>query len=273
MKLPKTFYALFLIIILFVLLDSFLAADSLSVKDLFKKSYNLYQDKKYEEAIVVSNQILESNPKFYPAYNIIGLCKTNQKRNVLDAVFYFEKSLAITPKQPQIYNFISVLYNELGMREKGFSYIKKGLKHNPNNFLLIYNAGLTSLLVKRNPYVALDFFQKAEQINSGHQRLLYLLGISYLFSNQKEMVLDMITRLRKDGSREFAWKLEELIRKSEEGEKIDLGGAMKFYSQQPREGKSKIENEKKQEKIETSQPETKLKGKGTIYIKQKFQKK
>jgi tetratricopeptide (TPR) repeat protein len=249
-----------------------LPAQDLSLKQLFRRSYSLYQEGKCGEAIEIANKIIEINSQFYPAYNLIGFCKTREKDNIMDAIFNFEQGLKINPKQPQIYNIISVFYKELGMDEKSFSYIKAGLKHNPGSFVLNFNAGITELLINHNPQDAVDYFKKAQKIKPAHQRLLYLLGVSYLFSQQKEMALDTIIRLREIDGWDFAWQLEELIRKIEKGEDINFGQVLGVYNNQPKKEKIKKEPENKRGKVQAGDSNITIKGKGSMQIKQKYRR-
>lgn len=199
------------------------------LKRQFEKSHRFYQERKYDKAIELAETIINDNPDFYPAYNLIGFCRVEGRREILESIFYFTKSLEINPQQPQIYNFVSVVYNKLGMEERSFEYIKRGLEYNPDSFQLNYSAGLAVLLIEQNPEEALLYFQRAEKSEPDHPGLLYLLGVCRILSRERGMVLESISRLRGLGAWDFAWKLENIIRQIEEGETIDLGRVMEFY--------------------------------------------
>ena len=68
--------------------------------DSFKLSYDqiltLYNEKKYDEALILAEKLLTANPKSYTLLSLLGAISLNLK-DIIGAKYYFNQSISINP--------------------------------------------------------------------------------------------------------------------------------------------------------------------------------
>ncbi len=86
--------------------------------------------RRYKEAIVAYDRALKINPNFYEAYSNLGntLMKMGEIRNAELALL---KAHKINPISDEITKKLIIFYRNFNKLKKGFSLIKKHIKHNP----------------------------------------------------------------------------------------------------------------------------------------------
>lgn len=257
---------------MFLFVENTFSSDTIS---LFKKANSFFEHNDYANAERLSREIIKINNKFFYAYNLLGEIYY-QKGKFDDALFYFKKSIDIYPSQPQIYNIIGVIYNKLSQFDEALTYYERGLKYDDDNFELNYNLGIVYLINKRDPYKAIEHFDKAQKIQPMNSKLLYINGISHLIVGKPEMTLDAITKLRANDNEYLASQLEEAIRQYSQNRNVDLNEAVENYvaTQKNNDTLANTEdNTTTKRKIEVGPSKVEIKGRGTITIKQQYQPK
>lgn len=255
----------------------------LLVYQLAKKAESLFQQGNYAEAEDICKKILEVNPQFHPAYNILGNICIKEKEREKEALSYFKKSISIYPRQASVYVVISLLYRKLNNLAEAISYLQQGLKYSPHNFQLNFNLGFLYLSQKHDPYKAIHFLQIAEKIdrvtkkNSDNDKLLYLLGISHMLTGNQFLALEYVTKLREAKNEYLATKLEALIREyGGQNTSFNMSEVMEIYHKEDKEEKLKSNEPSSSTKshLTVDGPvRREIKGKGKLIIKTRIKKK
>ncbi|MFQ6109346.1 MAG: tetratricopeptide repeat protein [Candidatus Aminicenantales bacterium] len=124
----------------------------------FAKGDDLYQQKKYAEALQEYQRVLAENPDLYQAYDKIGLCyyRLNDLENAA------ENFKLMLEKEPQSRNTLinlSAIYFEKGDLEEGMKYFRKLDEESLTDAGTFYNIGI--LLFKNGQIdMAVDYFNK-----------------------------------------------------------------------------------------------------------------
>ncbi len=245
-----------------------------SAVKILKEAEALFNDGLYKAAIDKCKEVIRIAPRLYPAYNILGNIHGQEIGNEEEAISYFEKSLALQPKQLALYNNIASLCYRQARFNEAVSYLKKGLRYYPGQFNLNLNSGLVYFFHKKEAKTAVDFFNKALEKRPENERLLYVTGIAYLLTNKPELSLEYVTRLREVGNEYLASELEGYIRPDYEDTSIDMQEVMQNYYSKPPQSKTVPAEEKAETEVEISnEPELKIEGQGKVWIKQRFEKK
>jgi len=142
----------------------------------------------------------------------INESKLNKKQ---EAINNYKNSISANPNQLEIYCKLVYLYNQLNDADNAIYYCCKGLEFYPDNYDLNYNLGILYLMQKNAPQKALEFLEHAKTHNPKNAKLIYLLGVIHIMTDDKITVLDNITELRKLNNPHLANKIEEMMRSLE----------------------------------------------------------
>ncbi|MDD5421843.1 MAG: hypothetical protein WC592_00085 [Candidatus Omnitrophota bacterium] len=259
------------------------------IRELLEKAQRAYDEAIYAESVVCCQKMLDLEPEFYPAYNILGKVYAGQDGSEEKAILYFEKSLAIKPSQTEIYNGIAALFNKLNRPDDAISCFLRGTEHDPDNFELNFNAGVTYLVGKRDAHKALEFLSRADKKKPGYDKLIYLIGLSNFITGNNAMALDAVTKLRRQKNEYLASYLESFMRQNSKGQSVDMTSAVKSYAVPPnaaaggekaKPAAGKVKNEaaipdgapkapaaQSKANVSVGKPSTKMSGSGTVYLK------
>ena len=183
---------------------------------LLKLILHLYDNKKYEEVIKLSEKINLKTTDQYWIYHLKGLSHLNS-RDYDNAINEFKKSLNVLPESANTYLFLGIcfhkkqnfenaesyyisaslkkdnyveaffnlanLYKDFGYAEKSEKYVSIALKINPN-LPQIYNIKGTLSEMKNDLKDAVKHYLKAISLNQSYHEPIFNLSLIYLFSNQ-----------------------------------------------------------------------------------------
>lgn len=225
-------YALVLAMTISICVCPLIAGDLVTPQSLVIEADRLFQEGFYSEAETRCQKAIEMEPDYYPAYTLLGMTYASKEGYEREAISYFSKSLSLQPKQIELYNHISTLYIRLKEHDRALSFLKKGLGQKSDNFEVNFNIGIIYLAFKHDAYAALPYFLKAMAVRSEHDKVVYLVGLTYLLTGKKEMALESVTNLRRLKNEYLAGRLEEGIRKFEVGQTLNVDEMIQVFALQ-----------------------------------------
>jgi len=141
---------------------------------------NLYNSKRYSEAITKSKKAIKRFPDQILFYNILSLSLSATNKND-EAIIYLNKALNIQPDNIFVLNNLGLIYSNLHIFNKAETYFKEALKKNPNFFDALLNYG--NFFLKKNQHQnSINFFQKAYDVaenNDLREIALFTLGNTF----------------------------------------------------------------------------------------------
>ncbi len=149
-----------------------------------KKGDELYEQKKYGEALQEYQRALEENPDLYQANEKIGLCyyRLDDYDNAIEA---FKSMLEREPRSQETLINLSAMYFERGELEDGMRYFKKLDEESLTDPNIFYNIGI--LLFKNGQIdMALDSLTKCVTLDPTYVNGYYQLGLVYLNKGNME---------------------------------------------------------------------------------------
>ncbi|MDD4957075.1 MAG: tetratricopeptide repeat protein [Candidatus Omnitrophica bacterium] len=240
---------------------------------LLKKTQIAVETEDMDEAERLCQEILSINSNVYPAYNILGFIYASREGEQQRAISYLERSLNIVKEQPMVYTQIASLYNQMGDLDTAIEYMEKGLEMDPGDYQLNYNLGLMYFLEKHDPYKASECFIAAGKKEPKDERLLYITGFNFVVMGDKAKALEYVTRLRNIKSEYLASRLEASMREKEEGNTLDVTGAMQDYTVAPQHAPDGSTPPQGPAVTASGEPATTVTGTGELTIKQTFKRK
>ncbi|MBF0253422.1 MAG: tetratricopeptide repeat protein [Candidatus Omnitrophica bacterium] len=190
----------------------------------------------YNKAKKLSEDIISKVPNS-AAYNILGVSIYMSENDPYTAIEYFKKSLELTPEQPDICKKIAIIYAELNDLDESIEYYKKAIQYDPDNKELLFTYGVLTLVERNDPYTALEYINKSRSNSVPNTpealdpKKEYLVGICYLLTGKKFMVIDQITLLKKNNFNDMAEHLESMSQLVNSGKEIDMKKVLGMYNQ------------------------------------------
>jgi len=152
------------------------------LKDLLQKGNDLFDQKKYDEAIAIYKQILEKYPDAYIIYKNIGNCYFNQEKYEEAEAAY----LKILEKDPQNVDAIILIgntYANRGQSDKAMEWYSKIEFEKIEDPVVLFNLG-TNYYNSSKFEEALKFYQRAVELQKDFLDAIYQLGLTYLTLNK-----------------------------------------------------------------------------------------
>lgn len=154
------------------------------ISALLVKGNELFDQKKYKEAIEEFQSILKENPELYMINKNIGNCYY-ELGDYDSTIKYYEIVLEKEPKSEEILITLGNIYLEKGELEKGLSYFKQIDEEAIASPLTFYNIG-TLLFNKGKADMAIGYYKKAITLDPDLSDAYYQLGLCYLNINENE---------------------------------------------------------------------------------------
>jgi tetratricopeptide (TPR) repeat protein len=152
-----------------------------------KKADKLFQEKKYEEALAVLDQIIKKNSDLYVLFKNVGACYFALE-NYEKALEAYTKVYEKQPERPDILADIANTYNNWGKKEEAAEWYKKVPLEEIRDIDTAYNAGVV-FYNAGNPAGAIRYFKKAVEVDSEFADGYYQLGMaSVATSNNAEAI-------------------------------------------------------------------------------------
>ncbi len=148
------------------------------LKDLLLKGNELFDQKKYEEAIVIYQQILEKYPDAYIIYKNIGNCYFQQEKYE-EAEKEYQKILEKDPQNIDAMILIGNTYANRGLTDKAMEWYGKIAFEKIEDPVVLYNLG-TNYYNSSRFEEALKYYQRAVELQKDFLDGIYQLGLTYL---------------------------------------------------------------------------------------------
>ncbi len=105
---------------------------------LFKNAINFYENKEYDKAKKVCEDILDIQPDDLNATNLLAILNF-QNKDFVQSIKFFEKAIKINPNISETYNNLGNVYYEFKQFNLAIENYNKAIKLNPNFVLSYYN--------------------------------------------------------------------------------------------------------------------------------------
>ena len=139
-----------------------------------KELISLFDKKKFDELLKLSNELLDNFPKSILIQNILGVVHTELKNYKL-AKDLFIKVVNLNPKYTDGYYNLANIYSKLNEEEKAIEIYNKVLELD-NNYFKAYN-NLGNIYKKKGLYKqAINYYLSALEINSNYKVSYYNLA-------------------------------------------------------------------------------------------------
>ncbi len=125
------------------------------IKISFNDATELFQNGNYNQAIVIYDQILESNPNNISTLNMKGIAYSNMEYHT-KSLKQFYKVLENNPKNTRALTGMGVGFGNLGEYSESVSYLEKANKINPNNTVIKNYKDIVENTLKKYPYASTE---------------------------------------------------------------------------------------------------------------------
>ena len=148
------------------------------MKNLFKNAINFYENKEYDKAKKVCEDILDIQPDDLNATNLLAILNFHNK-DFVQSIKFFEKAIEINPNISETYNNLGNVYYEFKQFNIAIENYNKALKIKPNFALSYYNRA-KALQEINQKQEAISDYDKAISINNNFSAAYKNLGNLYM---------------------------------------------------------------------------------------------
>jgi len=186
-----------------------------TIRDLYGRALSAYDNKDFDQAFDLYQQITKIAPGFAPAYNGMALANEAALGDEDKTIAYLKTAISYDPRLIQAYDNLGRIYYGREDMDQAEEYFEKELKIDPNLSNAQLSLAWINLLVKSRPEKAIKYFKMVLKV-SQDPKIYYGLGQAYFASNQRNDALDMITKLHELGQEDLASRLEQSMRENAE---------------------------------------------------------
>lgn len=196
------------------------AKTSLTKSTEFKPDYvNTYLElgfactklKQDDDAIFWFKKAIELDPKNYIPFNGIGEVYRDNKRDLHEAISWYNKSLVVKSDERKANFGIGYCNNVLGNYSTAVTYLQKAIQAESTYTAAYVELGYSNYMLNNNT-TALENFNKALSLNPKNENARYYSGLVYINQNNKAMAQKMVDELNTLNSKNAA-KLQEKVNK------------------------------------------------------------
>jgi tetratricopeptide (TPR) repeat protein len=152
-------------------------------KHPLSKGNDLYQAKKYAEALQEYQKVLAENQDMHQTHERIGLCYF-RLGDLDNAIKAFKMMLEKEPQARNVLLNLSAILLEKGNLEEGMKYFKQLDEETINDHSMFYNIGVL-LFAREQMEQAIDYFKKCAARDPNYVDAYYQMALAYL--NQGNM--------------------------------------------------------------------------------------
>lgn len=156
--------------------------------------------RKDDEAIAHYNKAIELDPKSHIPYNGIGEVYRDYKKDIPQAMTWYQKALAINPNERKACFGMGYCLNSQGKYEDAISYLKKAISSEDTYTAAYVELGYSYYMTKRNDE-AITNLNKAMSLNPANENSRYYLGLVYIDKKDKAKAQQMVDELKKLSSK------------------------------------------------------------------------
>ena len=183
-------------------------------KDLLKEyeqGNDLYNEKKYKEALIVFNKVIAESPETYIIYLSIGNCYMKMD-NYEKAIEAYKKVIEKDSKHLDTIIAIGNCYGNKNDSKSAMEWYKKIDESKIKDPIVLYNIGVFNFNAN-NSKDAVKFFELAIKADEQYLDAYYQLGLSYLgLAKMKEAILTFKKYLEFDSESKRSKEIKELIK-------------------------------------------------------------
>lgn len=137
-------------------------ADTINLQTDSNSKLDSGYDEGYKKSKELISQALAINPNLPEAYSAIGWVQYRYELNFAEAEKSFLKALELNPHQPNVYLWLSTVYNITGNSEKSISYAEKAVELEPTFSKALGNLSIT-YAYNRKCEKAVELFPRISQ--------------------------------------------------------------------------------------------------------------
>ncbi len=180
------------------------------LKTALEKGNKLYEERKYQEAILVFESILQKYPDAYIIDLNIGNCYF-QMEEYDKAEEHYKKVLEKNPENVDAIIGIGNCYLNRGQKEEAMEWYNKVEFEKINNETVLYNIG-TTLYENSQFNEALKYYKKAVELNESFLDARYQLGLTYIaLGKYQEALSEFENYLKYDSDSSKAKQVKSFI--------------------------------------------------------------
>jgi len=139
-----------------------------------------------DDAISYYKKAMELDPKSYIPYNGIGEVYRDNKKDMNEAMNWYQKSLAIKPEERKAHFGIGYCLNNQGKYNEAIGHLKKAVESEPTYTAAYVELGYSHYMIEKYTE-AIDYCNKAIELNPKNENARYYKGLVYV--SQKNKVL------------------------------------------------------------------------------------
>jgi len=155
-----------------------------AVKALLHEGNSLFEQEKYEEAILKFKEIMEKVPELYQINLNVGNCYY-EMGEYDSALPYYQQVLEKEPDNKDALISLSNIYLEKGDLERGMELLDRVSAEDVTSPITLYNIG-TNLFNKGKPQTAVRYYEQAMKLDPNMADAYYQVGLCYLNTNDKD---------------------------------------------------------------------------------------
>ncbi len=184
---------------------------SKEILDLLDKGNKLFDQKKYNEAIKVYEEILQKYPDAYIINKNIGNCYFAMEQYD-KAEEYYKKVLEKDPNNVDILIAIGNCYMNRGDAETAVKWYNKIKFEQINDPIVLYNLG--TIYYNHGRYdMALKYYKRAVELNKKFLDAYYQLGLTYFALNKNKEALEVFKEyLKLDSTSARAKEVQDYVK-------------------------------------------------------------
>ncbi len=167
------------------------------IEKLFETANDYFYKNDFENAKKYFEQVLEKDSSHYRALQKLAKIEAGQG-NLKKAIEYYEKSLAIEPKEAGIWNDLGNLYYDDADFNNAIRCYKNAIEKDANYYWAYYNVGLAMNEIYRDDSQkaeeALGWFRKSVEIKDDYYPALNEIGLHYLDEKEYDKAEEFFNR-------------------------------------------------------------------------------
>ncbi len=163
--------------------------------DKINKGNKLFEEKKYEEAIKLFEELIKAKPELKMINQNIGNCYFAMEKYE-KAIEYYKKALKEKGDNTEMYIAIGNAYINMKNNEKALEWYKKADTSKIKDFNVLYNIGVI-FYNNFNYKKAVEFFKMAVDHNAEFADGWYQLGMTFVALNKTKEAIDALNTFLK----------------------------------------------------------------------------
>ncbi|MGF2411645.1 MAG: tetratricopeptide repeat protein [Ferruginibacter sp.] len=167
--------------------------------------------KQDDDAINYFKKAIDIDPKSHIPYNGIAEVYRDNKKNMTEAIAWYQKSLTINPNERKANYGLGYCSNSLGKYTEAITYLKKAIEYEATYTAAFVELGYSYYKTKRYPD-ALNNFAKALSQNPKNENARYYSGLVYIIQKDRINAQRMVDELKNLNSKN-ATSLQDKVNK------------------------------------------------------------